>query len=224
MSVDTDRESVLRVVATRVPRSDDGRCLRVAVDGPDGAGKTRFADDLANVLRAQGRPVVRVSVDGFHRPRVERYRRGRDSPDGFWLDSYDYARFRADVLEPFAAGGSRRYRPAAHDVATDVAVRPTALVAQPGSVLVVDGIFLHRDELADAWDLSVFLEVAFAETTKRMAARDGTDPDPAHPRTRRYVEGQRLYYATCHPQRRADILIDNGDFDTPVILPPSGHL
>ncbi|MGH3642938.1 MAG: uridine kinase, partial [Mycobacterium sp.] len=194
MPTNADRAGTLRSVAGRVPSSDDGRCVRVAVDGPDGAGKTRFADDLAKVVHEAGRPVVRISVDGFHNARAMRYRRGRDSPEGFWLDSYDYARFRLDVLDPFGPGGSRRYRPAARDVGTDTPLAPEPQAAEPGSVLVVDGIFLHRDELVDAWDLSVFLDVPFSETARRMAVRDGTDPDPEHPRTRRYVEGQRLYF------------------------------
>lgn len=193
-------------------------CVRVAVDGPDGAGKTRFADDLAAVLRAAGRQVVRISVDGFHQPRAIRYRRGRDSPEGFWLDSYDYAQFRTDVLEPFGLNGSRRYRSAAHDVATDTVVTSEMQRAAPASVLVVDGIFLQRHELADAWDLTVFLNVPFGETARRMAVRDGTDPDVEHPRTRRYVEGQRLYFAACQPHSRADVLVDNTDFDSPRLL------
>ena len=47
----------------------------VAVDGVDGAGKTTFCDELASVLRAQGRAVVRASVDDFHHPRAIRWRR-----------------------------------------------------------------------------------------------------------------------------------------------------
>jgi len=31
----------------------------------------------------------------------------------------------------------------------------------PGVVLVLDGLFLHRDELHDPWELSVFLDVPF---------------------------------------------------------------
>lgn len=212
------REAVMEAVAARVPTVDGDDCVRVAVDGPDGAGKTLFADDFAATLRAAGRPVVRVSVDGFHHPRTTRYRRGRESPEGFWLDSYDYDRFRSEVLNNFGPNGSRRYRPAIHDVATDTSLAMAAQVAEPGTILVVDGIFLQRDELADAWDLVVFLDVPFAETARRMAARDGTDPDPNHPSTRRYVQGQRLYFAACDPQRRADLLVDNTDFDAPRLL------
>jgi uridine kinase len=213
-----DRAEVLRFVAARIPQPADGRWVRVAVDGPDGAGKTTFADDLAAVLRSSERPVVRVSVDGFHAPRVVRYRRGRDSPEGFWLDSYDYPRFRADVLDPFGPGGSGSYRSAAHDVGTDTPSSPEPQTADQGSVLVVDGIFLLRDELADVWDLSVFLDVPFGETVRRMVVRDGIDPDVEHPGTRRYVEGQRLYFAACDPLRRADVVIDNLDVDAPRVV------
>ena len=41
--------------------------VRVAIDGPDAAGKTTLADRLAEAVRAAGRPALRVSIDDFHR-------------------------------------------------------------------------------------------------------------------------------------------------------------
>jgi uridine kinase len=209
--------AVLARIAERVPRPAGDDCVRVAVDGPDGSGKTVFADALAAALRDRGRAVVRVSLDDFHHVRAVRYRRGRDSPEGFWRDSYDYARFRADVLDPLGPGGSRRYRPAAHDLETDAVLTPEPRLAPPGAVLVVDGLFLHRDELAPAWDLSVLLDVPFAVTARRMAIRDGTNPDPDHPDLRRYVGAQHIYSAACAPRDRATFVVDNTDFDHPRI-------
>ena len=78
--------------------------MRVAVDGRGGAGKTVFADELAAVLTAAGRTVVRGSVDGFHRPRADRYRRGRTSALGYWLDAFDYDRLASGLLDPFGRG------------------------------------------------------------------------------------------------------------------------
>ncbi|MDI6100946.1 uridine kinase [Actinoplanes sp. NEAU-A12] len=207
------RRRVLSEIADAILH--DPACVRVGVDGPDGSGKTVLAGELAGLLRERGRPVVAVSIDDFHHVRAIRYRRGRDSPEGFWLDSYDYGRFRADVLEPFAPGGSRRYRPAAHDLATDAVLDHAPRQAPPDAVLVVDGLFLHRDELAGAWDLSVFLDVPFTETARRMAARDGTPADPGHPGMRRYVEAQRIYFAACDPRRRASAVVDNSEVDAP---------
>lgn len=80
----------------------------------------------------------------------------------------------------------------------------------PGNaVVIVEGMFLHRDELVDRWDWSVLLDVPFAETARRMARRDGSHTDPEHPTMRRYVEGQRIYFAACRPRERATVVVDN---------------
>lgn len=215
------RGRVLATVAARVALPGGTDAVRVAVDGVDGAGKSVFADELAQVLRGQGRPVIRASVDDFHRPRAERYRRGRSSPSGFWLDSFDYPRLRNDLLDRLARGGSRRYRAAVHDVVTNRYLDEPWQIASPGAVLVFDGLFLHRDELRGLWDLSVLLDVPFRVTAARMSVRDGTSPDPDHPMMRRYVTAQRNYFDTCDPVRRADIVIDNTNWNSPTLRPRS---
>jgi uridine kinase len=209
-AADSARRTAVRDLARRV-RDLPTTTPLVAVDGVDGAGKMTFADALAGHLRATGTPVLRVSVDGFHRPRAERYRQGRTSPSGFVEDSYDLATFRAAVVEPLRPDGDRRVRTAAFDHRTDRPVDAAPVVVEDGSVVVVDGIFLHRDELADAWDLSVWLEVPFTTTFARMAVRDGCPADPDDPANARYRDGQLLYLARCDPRARATVVIDNDD-------------
>ena len=122
---------------------------------------------------------------------------------------------RERVLDPLGPGGSRQYQAACHDLASDRPVDPPVEAAPAGAVLVVDGLFLHRDELVDVWDLSVFLQVPFEVSVARMAARDGSHPSPGHPSVGRYVGGQRLYFAACQPWQRADLVIDVTDLDAP---------
>ena len=95
-----DRAEVLKAVAQAVARAAGHGVTRVGIDGVDGAGKTHFADELGDVLRVSGRSVIRASVDGFHNPRAIRYRMGRDSPEGFFRDSYDYEQLKATLLDP----------------------------------------------------------------------------------------------------------------------------
>src|SRR6478735_7833855 len=117
--MDDERRSVLQSLASALgSRTALGRPVLVGVDGVDGSGKTTFADDLADILRSDRQHVVRVSVDGFHRPAAERYRLGRRSPEGFYAESYDYDALRAEVLDPLAPGGSRLVRTAVRDVIT----------------------------------------------------------------------------------------------------------
>jgi uridine kinase len=212
------RAALLAEVAGLVPMFPGPRCVRVAVDGVDGVGKSTFAGALAAALTSRGRAVVHLSADDFHQPRAARHRRGRDSPEGFWLDSYDYPALVRDVLRPFGPEGSRRYRRAAHDLRTDAVLDLPWRTAAPGTVLILDGLFLHRDELTGFWDFSVFLDAPFEVTVARMARRDGSHPDPRHPSVARYVGGQRLYFAACAPWERADVVIDNRDVTRPVLV------
>jgi uridine kinase len=215
------RRSVLRRVAEEVIGVGVAGITRVAVDGVDGAGKTIFADELADVLGPTGRQVIRASADDFLNPRAVRYRLGRASPDGFFLDSYDYEALRRFVLDPLAPGGSRRFRRRAFDLDADEPLETPEEMATEGAILILDGLFLHRDELCGIWDYSIFLDVAFAVSVARCAAR-GTkwaSADVDAPSNRRYVVGQQLYLARCTPQRRATRVIDNANLATPLMTP-----
>jgi uridine kinase len=216
--VHSSRRAVLDEVADVVAEVVGIEIVRVGIDGIDGAGKTTFADELADVLRERERSVIRASVDGFHNPRDVRYRMGRYSPEGYYRDSFDYDRLREVLLDPLSPGGSRRYVAAIHDVATDQPVEMEERIATAGSVLVADGIFLHRPELADYWDCSVFLDVERDVANARMALRDGAPAESSVGRDARYVEGQRFYLETCHPSRVATIVIDNNDLARPHII------
>jgi len=199
----------------------DGRATLVAVDGVDGAGKTVLADELARLLD-ETIATVRISIDGFHHTRVRRYARGRDSAEGFWLDSYDYGAFRREVVDPFRRG-TGTYLPAIHDVDSDETLIGPRHPVIPGALVIVDGIFLHRDEIHDVWDASIFLDVPFVESVRRLAVRDGSSSDPASAENVRYVEGQRLYLQSCDPWSRASILVDYADLEAPRVI-PSGSI
>jgi uridine kinase len=211
------RRAVLDEVADVVVEMPASDVKRVGIDGIDGAGKTVFADELAAVLEARGWPVIRASVDGFHHPAHVRYRQGRHSPVGYYHDSYDYDQLRELLLDPLSPDGTRRYVTAIHDVTEEVPVEVKVRVAPVGSVLVFDGIFLHRRELADYWACSVFLGVERAIARDRMVQRDGPRCGSHADENPRYVEGQRIYLEACHPESVASILIDNNVLEQPRI-------
>src|SRR4029450_9773006 len=89
--------------------------------------------------------------------------------------------------------------------------------APPGSVLIVDGIFLHRPELRAYWDLSVFLDVRFEVSIPRGAQRGEGSPDPLAPETRPLIEGQPPYLRECDPSSHATLVIGYDAPAAPVI-------
>jgi hypothetical protein len=99
---------VLDRLADAVVSLHPDRRIRVAIDGVDGAGKTVLADALAPLIVARGRPMIRASVDDFHNTQAIRYARGRYSPEGYYLDSYNYDAFRKRLLGSVDSARSRR--------------------------------------------------------------------------------------------------------------------
>jgi uridine kinase len=212
------RELLLRTVADTIQALPAAGVLRVGIDGVDGAGKTMFADELAAVLRGSPREVIRASTDSFHNPRAIRYRLGRQSPEGFYADSFNLSALREVLLDPLSPGGSRRYRTAMFDHLTDSEVVAPEQHATDSAILIFDGIFLQRPELRPYWDFSVFLDVPFLISIARCAGRDNGMPDPGALENRRYVEGQKLYLGSCSPQSRATLVVDNSDLWAPYIV------
>jgi len=203
------RRAVLEQVARTILARVAAGTIRVAIDGVDGAGKTIFADELDDMLAPSGRPLIRASVDGFHHPRPVRYRRGRESPEGVYRDSYDYATLRRVLLDPLSPGGSGRFQRAVFDVDADLPVDAPEEQAAPGAILLFDGIFLHRPELRRYWDFSVFLRVDWARN-HRLRGQPVAGQE-------RYSEGQALYFRECRPWDQASLIIDNHDLAAPFI-------
>jgi uridine kinase len=210
------------VVAMRLPHP-----TRVGVDGPDAAGKTTLADELALVLRADERHVIRASIDGFHRPRVERYARGADSARGYYEDSFDHDAIRGAVLDPLGSGGDRRYRVAIFDHRSDARVSRRLAVAPADAVLLFDGVFLQRPELRDGFDLCVFVDVTFDEVLRRALDRDAGLLGGRHEVERRYVgryiPAQRIYAEEVRPRERADVVVVNDEPAAPVLARVGGR-
>lgn len=215
-----DAATALKWLRAKI-RSRVGRTL-VGVDGVDGAGKTTFANELAELLRESGLEVIRISMDDYLNPQSKRYAQGRTSAKGYFEDSYDYERFSNEVLEPLGQDGSGRYRTAAYDLGSESEVKSPWRIAPDDAVVIIDGMFIHRDELCSSkrnkvWDISVWLEVPFSESFHRMAEReDRIIPDPEDPRNARYYQGQLLYLQSCDPAHRADIVVENAAPHAPV--------
>lgn len=188
-----------------------GRTM-VAVDGPTAAGKSTFADDLAEALRKKGHDVFRASIDDFLKPRALRYAQGRDSARGRYEDAYDYSVFRRVLIEPFVMNGSTGFVTAAWDEHRDRQIEPKWLSGPVDAMLIVDGSYLNRPELRGLWNASIWLDADAKVRSRRMRERDGIEPGT--PRAERYAGAQKLYEKT-KPREAATIVVDNTDPDAP---------
>jgi uridine kinase len=197
------------------------RPLLVCIDGVDTSGKTTLCNGLANFLSSKGHSVIKASIDGFHNPAEKRYRLGSKSPEGYYRDSFDYYSLNSYLLEPLKSG-NLEYRSAVYDFKTESKVEQVSRKADMGSILLMEGVFLHRPELIANWDLSVFLHIDFEQVIARAKARDqylfGSEVDVEMRYRNKYIPGQQIYLNESKPYKSASIVIDNNNFNNPVVL------
>ncbi|MCC5995732.1 MAG: hypothetical protein JJU18_05110 [Oceanicaulis sp.] len=219
------RALMLEDLSRAIARLRPAHTCRVAVDGRTASGKTTLADELGAALRALGRPVIRTSVDRFHRPRAERYRRGRFSAQGYLDDARDLQALQDMLLHPLGPDGDGRFQLESFDLEADRPAHAPLMTAEPGSVLIVDGSFLQRPVIDACWDVTVFVEVSEAIAEARGLARDANTPDAQRLYAERYMPAFRLYDARRQPAASADAVWNNEAFDAPVLqIRPAGRL
>jgi uridine kinase len=216
------RDDLLGRLAEEIGSATTTHPLRVAIDGPPAAGKTTLADELEVVLHAQGREVIRATIDDFLFPRAQRYRRGQYSAEGCYFDAHDRDAMCRVLLDPLGPDGDRRFRAAIYHRETDTTLSLPATTAPADAVLLFDGVFLLRQELTDRWDLSIFMSVTFDRTLERARTRGtalaGLTADPTEIERswrNRYIPSQQLYFTQARPADRADIIVHNDELQQP---------
>jgi uridine kinase len=185
----------------------------IAIDGVDAAGKTSFAQKLQESLKKKNKDAIVIHIDNFHQPKSYRYRLGENSAEGFFYDSYQYEYFIENCLMPFK-NGIEKIVVRCFDLEKDCA-SIEYMSLNPETILIVEGLFLHRDELLKFWDYSIYLDVNTETSLHRNLNRSlGSNPNLDIEKYKlrfhiRYKAGQELYFEKFKPQQKASIVINN---------------
>ena len=219
VALKTGRAAVIDALAQWIAATERPHPLRVGIDGRTAAGKTTLADELVAPIARQGRPVIRIGIDDFHRCLADRrQRRNLPAWQRYYLDSFDHPAIRAALL-PLGPGGDRRYRRVWFDSFHNVPIYELRRVAPPDAVVLVDGVFLARPELYDLWDLRIFVAIDAEHSLSRGPLRDQAWVGSVAVATERYhtiyIPGEDHYIAACRPHERADAIIDNRNPELP---------
>ena len=211
------RAAVLTELAVWLAAMELGHPVRVAVDGITAAGKSTFATELAAAIT--GRSGVHLSTDDYHHQRERRRRQGPLSGDGYYDDAYDLTAFRDRVLVPLGPGGDLGYQPRRHDLETDELIDDEPVQAGADDVIVVDGSFLQRPELAPHWDAVIWLDTSFATALERALVRDeqlfGGAAEVREAYELRYHAACRRYLREVRPIDSAAVVVANDDLAGP---------
>jgi len=196
--------------------------VKVAIDGPGNAGKTTFANELAESIIMLNRKVIRSTIDGFHHPPEFRRRQGQFSPKGYLEDSHDYESLKRNLLDPLSHNGNLEYKESTYNFKINQATNANSKKADKDSILIFDGIFLFKNELLHYWDFKIYIEASFENTMRRAIERDsnlfGGEDKVIELYKKRYIPGHEMYLSIYNPIEISDVAINNDDTQNPIVI------
>ncbi|WP_088346649.1 uridine kinase [Bacillus cereus] len=217
-----NRKQRIKEIADHIVKLNLTYPTRVGVSGITASGKTTFANELAEEIKKRGLPVTRASIDDFHNPRVIRYAKGKESARGYYEDAHDYTAFKERLLMPLGPNGNLQYETISHNLITDMSVHNEPLLVTQNMILIVDGTFLLKKDVAYLFDYKIFVDTNFEIARKRGAKREteafGSYEEAEKMFLNRYHAACKLYIDEHNPKELADVLFENSKFDDPVVL------
>lgn len=198
------------------------RPLLVAINGKDASGKTMMADILAEHLSAQtSRQIIRISIDDFMNERVVRYTPTESAGRSCYRYTFNFSDFTRYVLMPLHDNSKWVYKDKIFDHDTDTIMISPDKVANADAIVIVDGVFLYKKELANYWDIKILLrtddEVVIERGAKRDEERIGNYEEAKQKYIDRYIASQAIYYDEENPEEAADIIVDNNNIHSPFL-------
>lgn len=220
----TDKQQIVyETLSKKILNIKKDTPMLVAINGKDGSGKTMMANILADFLSSKTScEIIRISIDDFMNSRAVRYTSSESAGQGCYDYTFNFDAFINNVLIPLQQNESWEYRTKIFDHATDSESLSPIRKATKDAIIIIDGVFLYKQDLVNYWDLKVLLDTDDETVIERGARRDavrlGSYEMARQKYIDRYIASQTIYYNEEFPEKRADIIIDNNNVESPSII------
>lgn len=171
--------------------------ILIAIDGNCGSGKTTLSEIIKQNFECNI-----FHMDDYYLPFSQRKERWENLPAG----NMDLKRFKREVLIPAKTGQQITYQP--YFCRTDSLKE--AVQVQPKELTVIEGSYSHHPELAELYDLKIFLTCSKEEQRRRLMLRE---ENRFHFYEERWIPMEERYYKACHVKSSADKVFDTKNYD-----------
>ncbi|KRE01175.1 hypothetical protein ASE63_26270 [Bosea sp. Root381] len=178
----------------RLVSANTQRPFVIALDGRSGVGKSTLALQMTDVLGA----AIIDGDDFFAGGTALR----SDAPALRAADCIDWTHQRA-VLDVLRQGRAASWRAFDWD-AFDGRLQSSVTELSPRSVVILEGVYSARPELADLIDMKVLVTVSDALREARLLAREGS----IDPWERQWHEAEAHYFNEVMPWGRFEVILD----------------
>ena len=215
-----DRRLVIfrKVLNEVIERKRADRPFVIGINGVDCSGKTIFTEAMEKFLISKNYRVQVVNLDDFHNPRHIR-NSGEDPAESYYNNGFDYQTLIRSLLVPVREKRQYSISLKLLDLRTDSYEIEKAFSFTEETIVLLEGVYLFRKELAPYIDYKIFLDISMKESRRRAAIRDV--PVFGEEIMRRYDEKylpvQARYLEEYPPLDIADIIIDNDNWEYPII-------
>jgi uridine kinase len=178
-------------------RAESTAPVLVALDGRSGAGKSTLAATIGGRTGA-----LVIDGDDFYSGGTDTYWDGLDARQK--VERVIDWRHQRAVLESLRQGRTATWHPYDWD-ADDGRLAATALSGGPAGIVILDGAYSARPELADLLTLRVLLDVPRDVRRRRLLEREG-----ARYRAEweaRWTEAENLHFTTMMPREAFDLTL-----------------
>lgn len=140
------------------------RPVVVAIDGRSGTGKSTLAGSLATSLDA-----AMIKGDDFYAGGIGLHDLSDEALAALCIDW----RRQRGVLSALKSGRQACYHPFDWQ-AFDGSLKPQALIIEPRSILLLEGVYSARPELRDLIDVAILLTLPETVRVERVLRREGS--------------------------------------------------
>lgn len=180
-------------------RLHDGNPVLIAIDGGSGAGKTAVVDEVHRYLPE----AATVQCDDFFAAGVALSDWQQMSVPERAARCIDWRRLRSEALYPLSRRRRASWR--LFDFSSPSGLAAETVTVEPASIVLVDGIYSGRPELADLVTLTVLVDAPVELRRARHNAREGGDESWWH---QIWDPAEEHYLSTVRPPTAFDLVVD----------------
>lgn len=176
----------------------------VAIDGLGGAGKTTFVKELIIELRSTCTVNV-LHIDDLIVEREKRYNTAFDEWYEYYYLQWNIEFIKNELLLKLHNNVQELTLPF-YDKSTNSTVNKKVLMP-PNSILLIEGVFLQRNEWRGFYDYTIFLECPRVVREERVLKRDlyiGDSKARVRKYEKRYWVAEEYYLKKENPLQQAD--------------------
>ncbi len=203
---------ILKEIIEYIERNNTNkRSLIIGIDGSTGAGKSTFVENINKNLIAMNFKVQVLHIDDFIHKRNIRYDDLKEQWYCFYYLQWRYDYLRNQVLEPIKNGQEINKLIEIYDKERDE-YNLEELIVNKGTVVLLEGVFLQKKEIASFLDYIIFLDVPREERLKRVVGRDtyiGAKEEIENKYRTRYFPAEDKYLREYNPKDRAHFVYVN---------------